>query len=114
MKSGGRRNEIVDRSPHHGCPNHSLCFFRVVFKAEILPNPERSGIEGSLVIANDELLAILFVVFKLSTARVLKRPIQSFLIDLSTAVANLISLMKLSLSVARRDLDSLPGFQLDL
>ena len=108
------RDWVGGGSAHHGRLRNHLRFVVTLSVLHESPDPERSFVVRTLVVSSHKFLALSVVVVSSSLADTIVGPFDGLIVDFSTSVANFVSLMEVSVSIATLDLDSLSGANLGL
>jgi hypothetical protein len=79
---------------HHWGLDHSLSFVGVVIVLEVIPDPERTFIVWTKIVTNHNLLSMLIVSFDSVLVGVGQGPVESFLVDFTASISNLVILVE--------------------
>jgi hypothetical protein len=77
-----------------------LCLAGIIIVLKIFPDPERSSVEGSEVVTDYEFLAVLIVSSNGFLISLGEGPLERFLVDITTSISNLVSLMEIGILIA--------------
>lgn len=114
METTSSADGIVGWGSHHGRVEHSLSLVGVIVVLEVLPDPEGTGVVRTVVVSYNKLFANSVVSVKSLFAGLGDGPVDGFLVDIGTSVANFIIFMEIRVSVSETLLHRLAGHQLSL
>jgi len=114
MEAGSTADEVVVRGSHHWRPDSHSSMVLARFVIHVGPDPQRSRVVGAHIVTCHKLRAKLIVVVLGSSTESRISPSNGGIVDLSTPVANLVSLMEVSVQNTSMDLDFLARADLSL
>ena len=114
MEARSAADEVVVRGSHHWRPDSHSSLVLARFVIHVGPDPQRSRVVGAHIVTCHKLRAKLIVVMLGSSTESRVAPSNGGIVDLSTPVANLVSLMEVSELHTAVELDFLARADLSL